>query len=69
MKDEFEISREHLESKFQALQDELQSKLADKKSSIATAVAIGGVIVLVLAYMLGNRRGRKRRSVVEIRRG
>lgn len=63
------ITREQLEDNFQALQDELQAKVANKKSSIATAIAIGGAVVVLLAYMLGHRRGHKRRSVVEIRRG
>lgn len=63
------ITRDQLEDKFQALQDELQAKVADKKSSIATIAAIGGAVVVMLAYMLGHRRGHKRRSIVEIRRG
>jgi len=63
------ITREELEDKFQALQDELQFKVADKKSSIAVALGIGSSLIVVLSYMLGRRRGRKRRSVVEIRRG
>lgn len=63
------ITREELEDKFQALQDDLQAKVADKKSSIATALAVGGSIVVAISYLLGRRRGRKRRSVVEIRRG
>lgn len=69
MSNEDKITREQLEGKFQALQDELRDKITDRKSSLATAVAIGGGIVVLLAYMLGRRRGRKRRSVVEIRRG
>lgn len=63
------ITREELEDKFQALQDELQFKVADKKSTIAAALAIGGSVIVALSYLLGRRRGRKRRSVVEIRRG
>lgn len=69
MSSEHKITREQLEDKFRALQDELQAKVADRKSSITTVVAVGGAIVVLLAYMLGRRRGRKRRSVVEIRRG
>lgn len=69
MSNEERITREELEDKFQALQDDLQAKVADKKGSIATALAIGGAVIVMLAYMLGRRRGRKRRSVVEIRRG
>lgn len=63
------ITRQQLEGKFKALQDELQNKFANRKDSIATAIAVGGAIVVLLAYMLGSRRGRKRRGVIEIRRG
>ena len=63
------ITRQQLEGKFKALQDELQNKFANRKDSIATAIAVGGAIVVLLAYILGSRRGRKRRGVIEIRRG
>lgn len=62
------ITKEDLELRFQSLQDDLQGRASDKKQSImAAAVLLGGVVVLV-AYLLGRRGGRKRRSVVEIRR-
>ncbi|MFA5775356.1 MAG: hypothetical protein WC864_08260 [Ilumatobacteraceae bacterium] len=63
------ITREELEDKFQSLQDDLQFKVTDKKSRITTGLTVGGSAILFLTYMLGRRRGRKRRSVVEIRRG
>lgn len=69
MNNDERITREELEGKFQALQDDLQFKVADKKSSIATALAVGGSMIVVISYLFGRRRGRKRRSVVEIRRG
>jgi hypothetical protein len=69
MIDDKKITREDLEDKFQALQDELQFKVADKKSALATALAVGGSLIVVVSYLFGRRRGRKRRSVVEIRRG
>ena len=69
MNDGEKITREELEDKFQALQDDLQFKVADKKSRIATGLTVGGGALLFLTYMFGRRRGRKRRSVVEIRRG
>ena len=62
------ITKDELESKFQSLQDDLQGRVADKKQSIiAVAALLSGVVVLI-AYLLGRRGGRKRRSVVEIRR-
>jgi len=69
MNNDEKITRDELEDKFQALQDELQFKVADKKSAIATGLAVGGGMIVLLSYMFGRRRGRKRRSVVEIRRG
>jgi|GEM_PF-1373928 len=63
------ITREHLEGKFQAFQEELQGKVADKKNTLKTIASAVGVFVVLLAYATGRRGGRKRRSVVEIRRG
>jgi len=62
------ITKEELESKFQSLQDDLQGRAADKKQSIMAAAAILSGVVVLVAYLLGRRGGRKRRSVVEIRR-
>lgn len=62
------ITKEELESKFQSLQDDLQGRAADKKHSIMAAAAILSGVVVLVAYLLGRRGGRKRRSVVEIRR-
>jgi uncharacterized membrane protein YvbJ len=62
------ITKEDLETKFQSLQDDLQGRASDKKQSIVAAVSIASAVVVLIAYFLGRRAGRKRRSVVEIRR-
>jgi hypothetical protein len=62
------ITKEDLETKFQSLQDDLQGRASDKKQSIVAAVSIASAVVVLIAYFLGRRGGRKRRSVVEIRR-
>lgn len=62
------ITKEELETRFQSLQDDLQGRAADKKQSIMAGVALLGGLVVLVAYLLGRRGGRKRRSVVEIRR-
>lgn len=62
------ISRDDLESKFRVLQADIQGRAADKKQS---AIAIGSAIasiVVILAYLLGRRKGRRRASRVEFRR-
>jgi hypothetical protein len=68
MSDGEKISRDDLESKFRALQADIQGKAADKKQSVlAVAGAVGAAIVIV-AYLLGRRSGRKRSGRVEFRR-
>ena len=62
------ISRNDLEQKFKALQDDIQGTTERNKASIATYAAIAGGVVVILAFAFGRRSGRKRRSVLEIRR-
>lgn len=62
------ITRADLEGKFKALQDDIQGTTDRNKSTIATYAAIAGGVVVILAYAFGRRSGRKRRSVLEIRR-
>jgi hypothetical protein len=62
------ISRNDLEQKFKALQDDIQGTTERNKTSIATYAAIVGGAVVILAFAFGRRSGRKRRSVLEIRR-
>jgi uncharacterized membrane protein YvbJ len=62
------ITKSDLETKFQELQDDLQGRASDKKQSIIAVASIASAVVVLIAYLLGRRGGRKRRSVVEIRR-
>ena len=62
------ITKQDLESKFQSLQDDLQGRASDKKQSLVAAASIASAVIVSIAYLLGRRGGRKRRSVVEIRR-
>jgi hypothetical protein len=62
------ISRSDLEQKFKALQDDIQGTTERNKTSIATYAAVAGGVVVIIAYAFGRRSGRKRRSVLEIRR-
>lgn len=62
------ITPQDLEDKFRALQGEIQGQVTDRKTSIASVAAGGGFLLLVIIFLLGRRSGRKRTSVVEIRR-
>ena len=62
------ISRDDIESKFVELQSSVDNA-TQSAAKTATKVAIGGLILLVIiAFVLGRRRGRQGRTVVEVRR-
>lgn len=62
------ITRDDIEAKFR----ELQSDVDDTVEQSMGLVVIAGVVVAVgiigIAFVLGRKRGRKRTTVVEIRR-
>ena len=62
------ITPEDLETKFKALQGEVQGKVDDKKVSIASVAAGGGMVLLLIFFFLGKRAGKKSSAIVEIRR-
>lgn len=62
------ITRADLEGKLKALQDDIQGTADRNKSTLATYAAIASGAVVILAYAFGRRSGKKRRSVLEIRR-
>ncbi len=62
------ITRDDLEAKFKAAQDGWQGKLEDKKQTLITLVTVGGVVLLVIFFLLGQRSGKKKTPFVEIRR-
>lgn len=68
MSDTPKITRDDLESKFRALQADIQSRTMGKKESIMSTLAVAGVVLMFASYLLGRRRGRKRAGRVEIRR-
>ncbi len=62
------ITPQDIENKLRALQGDVQSKVDDKKSTIASVAAGGGIVLLLIFFLLGKRSGKKRSTVVEIRR-
>ena len=65
---ENKITRDDLETKFKALQADIQGRASDKKQSLIAAASGIGIVVVLVAYLFGRRSGRKRGSRVEIRR-
>ena len=62
------ITRDDLEAKFRELTGDVDEKAEEAKS---TAVAVGAVIaagVILGVFLFGRSRGRKKTTVVEVRR-
>ncbi|MEY2968220.1 MAG: hypothetical protein RIQ64_847 [Actinomycetota bacterium] len=62
------ISREDLERRFKSLQDDLQGRVENKKQTIATIAGAAAVVLVVVSYLFGRRRGSRRATRVEFRR-
>jgi hypothetical protein len=62
------ISRDDLERKLRAFQGDVKGKVDDQKSNIMAAGAGIGTLLLIIFFILGRRSGRKKSTIVEIRR-
>jgi hypothetical protein len=62
------VTRADIEAKLRSIRDSVEPVGEQAKTSImAIAPVVAGVIV-VAAYLVGLRKGKKRRAVIEIRR-
>jgi hypothetical protein len=62
------ITRDDLERHFAAVQDEIQGKVRDRKRTIIGAVSVTAILVLLIVFLLGKRSGKRKTTLVEIRR-
>lgn len=62
------ISPEDLQGKLQAFQDGVQGKVDDKKSTLLTVGGGALILMLIIFFLLGKRSGKKRTTLVEIKR-
>ena len=62
------ITRDDIEARLRALEGDVTDRVVDRKGRIVQVAAAGGILVLLIAFLLGTRRGRKKTTVVEIRR-
>lgn len=62
------ITRDDLEAKFADLQSGIQGKAQSKKGTLITAAGVGAVLLVLVVFLLGKRSGKRKTTVVEIRR-
>jgi hypothetical protein len=62
------ITRDDIESKLRQLRGEVEEVGNASKGYVVAAGAVALAVVVAGAYLLGRRKGKKRSTVVEIRR-
>ena len=63
-----DISRSDLEAKMRELQGEVETTATSAKQYALVVGAVAVVAVVSVAFLLGRRRGKKKTTVVEVRR-
>jgi hypothetical protein len=62
------ISRDDLERKLRAFQGDIKGAVDNQRTNIVAAAGTIGLILLILFFLLGRRSGKKKSTIVEIRR-
>lgn len=62
------ISKQDLEARFVALQGGVESGIEDRKQTIMAVAGGVAFLVIVVIFLLGRRSGKKKTTIVEIRR-
>ncbi len=62
------ITRADIEAKLRAIRDGIEPVGERAKTTVMAAAPIVAVAIVVVAYVIGRRSGKKRRAVIEIRR-
>jgi hypothetical protein len=62
------ITRDDLEAGIRKLQGDAKDRVDDKKKTLVTIGGIAAVVLVLLVFMLGKRSGKKKTTLVEIRR-
>lgn len=63
-----QITRDDLESKLRELYSGATEQVASTKNTMVSIGVVVGVILLILTFLLGVRGGKKKTTIVEIRR-
>lgn len=62
------ISLGDIEEQIRSLGGSAQAVVAGSRTTATAAAVVGGVLTVATVYLLGRRRGRRRATVLEIRR-
>jgi hypothetical protein len=62
------ITRDDLESKLREVYDGAQEQVASTRTTLVSVAAVIGALVVLIVFLLGVRGGKKRTTIVEIKR-
>lgn len=62
------ITRDDLEAKFRAVKGDVDQRALLAKENAKPFAIAGAVVLFLLVYLLGKRVGKKKSTIVEIRR-
>lgn len=62
------LTRADIESKLSELRDSAQDTADDARDRIVQAAVVIGIAVVVTAFLLGRRKGKRRSTIVQITR-
>ena len=62
------VTTQDIETKLRQIRGQFEQTTESARSGLVAAGIAGAVLVVAVAYVLGRRRGRRKSTVVEIRR-
>ena len=62
------ITRDDIKAKLAEIQGDATASVQDAKTTIIGVAVVVGVVVLAGVYLLGRRGGRRRSTVIELKR-
>jgi hypothetical protein len=65
---EARVTRDDIEAKLRAIQSDVVERVESKRPAVLSGAGIAALIFLILVYLLGRRAGKRKTTIVEIRR-
>ena len=62
------ITRADIEAKLRSIRDDIEPVGEQAKGGLMAAAPVVAAVLVIGAYLLGKRSGKKRRAVIEIKR-
>jgi hypothetical protein len=62
------IARDDLERKLRAFQGDIKGAVDNQRTNLMMAAGALGLVLVLVFYVLGRRSGKKKSTIVEIRR-